>query len=133
MRFIGRTALDGTILPLGVCCIMLASVLREARGTRWTAPLRWAGRHSYELYLTHSFFVITAARLNQKVHASSLNPPFTPPPLLQCILWTTAILLASALLAALLSRYFTEPLNRRLRPTNPTPTGPLAPETRHPE
>jgi peptidoglycan/LPS O-acetylase OafA/YrhL len=121
MRFLGRTALDGALLPIGVCCVMLATVLRGSHGSRWTTPLRWAGRHSYELYLTHSFFVVTAAQLNQKLHSSSVRAPFMPPPLLQCVLWTAAILMASALLAYLLARSFTEPLNRRLRPSGVQP------------
>ena len=68
MNFIGRHALDGTILPIGTCLVMFSTVVRGKLGSRWTAPLRWAGRRSYELYLTHSFFVITAANLYHRWH-----------------------------------------------------------------
>jgi peptidoglycan/LPS O-acetylase OafA/YrhL len=72
MSFIGRNALDGTILPIGACFIMYSSVLRGSLGNRWTAPLRWAGRRSYEIYLTHSFFVITAANLCKRWHPAPM-------------------------------------------------------------
>jgi peptidoglycan/LPS O-acetylase OafA/YrhL len=131
MNFIGRHALDGTILPIGTCLILYSTVIRGKLGSRWTAPLRWAGRRSYELYLTHSFFVITAANLYHRLppapHAAPANSPATVTlatesllqPRLSCILWTAAILVLSALLAAALHRYFTEPMNRRLRGAAP--------------
>ena len=59
IRFLARHDLNDTVLPLGVCFVMVATVLRRSRGGGWlTAPLRWFGRHSYEVYLTHEFLVI---------------------------------------------------------------------------
>jgi peptidoglycan/LPS O-acetylase OafA/YrhL len=121
MRFLGRTALDGTVLPIGACFIIAATVLREnalrgAIASRLTAPLRWFGRHSYELYLTHSFFVITATNLYKRLHPI---PDAATSSLLTYALWTIAILLLSAALAALTARYFSEPMNRHLRGAAP--------------
>jgi len=130
MKFVGRTALDGTILPLGVCLVMFATVLRGRLGGVWTAPLRWLGRHSYELYLTHSFVVVSAEQLAQHRHptptptaasARPLSPGLLPslPPLAAFAIETIAILLLACLLAALVARFVTEPLNRRLRGAAP--------------
>lgn len=115
MRYIGRSGLDVTILSLGVCCVILATVLRRTRGSRWTSPLRWFGRHSYELYLTHAFFVVSVAHLYEKLHHIQLTPSLT----LSLAIWSAAILLLSALLAALVARLFSEPMNRYLRGAAP--------------
>jgi peptidoglycan/LPS O-acetylase OafA/YrhL len=70
-----------------------------------TTPLRWLGRHSYELYLFH---VIVLAGMRQFVSRESLHHDHRAPLLL-------AFVLTSALLAALISRHFAEPINRRWR------------------
>ena len=70
-----------------------------------TTPLRWLGRHSYELYLFH---VIVLAGMRQFVSRESLHHDQRAPLLL-------AFVLTSALLAALVSRHFAEPINRRWR------------------
>ncbi|WP_374566414.1 acyltransferase family protein [Ideonella sp.] len=70
-----------------------------------TTPLRWLGRHSYELYLFH---VIVLAGMRQFVSRESLHHDHRAPLLL-------AFVLTSALLAALISKHFAEPLNRRWR------------------
>jgi peptidoglycan/LPS O-acetylase OafA/YrhL len=130
MNFIGRTALDGTLLPLGTCMILAATVLRGSLGRVWSAPVRWMGRHSYELYLTHSFFIVTAEELAERWHPTPARPaamphPFSPgllpalPPLAALAVETAGILLLSCLLAGLLARCFTEPLNRKLRGAAP--------------
>lgn len=78
--------------------------LRRALGMA-TTPLRWLGRHSYELYLFH---VIVLAGMRQFVSRESLHHDHRAPLLL-------AFVLTSALLAALISKRFAEPINRRWR------------------
>lgn len=73
--------------------------------TAATTPLRWLGRHSYELYLFH---VIVLAGMRQFVSRESLHHDHRAPLLL-------AFVLTSALLAAFISRHFAEPINRRWR------------------
>ncbi|HEY0264210.1 MAG TPA: acyltransferase [Granulicella sp.] len=102
-RALGRSGTDVTILGLGVCLIMLGSVLRRKRGSRWTAPLRWLGRYSYEIYLSHVFVVIAVISLFLTVRRGPL------------IAWVMASVLLSAALGCLLSRFFSEPANRLLR------------------
>lgn len=70
-----------------------------------TVPLRWLGRHSYELYLFH---IIVLAAMRQFLSRESLHHDQRAPLLL-------AFVLASAGLAWLVSRHFAEPINRRWR------------------
>lgn len=72
---------------------------------RATAPLRWLGRHSYELYLFH---VIVLAGLRQFFDRATLDRDHRVPLLL-------AFVLASSLVAFLVSRQIAEPINRRWR------------------
>jgi peptidoglycan/LPS O-acetylase OafA/YrhL len=108
MPFLGRTGLYGTVLPLGACLVMLASVLLHQKGSLFTSPIRWFGRHSYEVYMTHEFLVILGVELYLK-----LAPAHHPGPLW---LWFLGILLLTAPLGWLTARFFSEPLNRALRP-----------------
>jgi peptidoglycan/LPS O-acetylase OafA/YrhL len=108
MHRIAIADIDDVILPLGACLIMLATVLRGGRGSRFTAPLRWFGRHSYEVYLSHEFLVILGVEAYL-----ALKPHHAPGPL---GLWFVGILLATAPLGYLVARFFSEPLNRKLRP-----------------
>lgn len=103
MHLIGRTGLDGTILAFGTCLVMAAAVLRGGTGSRWTAPIRWFGRHSYEVYMAHEFIVVWGTLLYAKLKWGSLP------------LWFLAILLLTAPLGAVVAKYFSEPMNRRLR------------------
>jgi peptidoglycan/LPS O-acetylase OafA/YrhL len=104
---IGRSGLDATALAVGTCLVMIATVLRGRGGARWTAPLRWLGRHSYEVYLTHEFVVVWGAALYVEVQRGPL------------LLWVAAMLLVAIVPGAIAARYFSEPLNTRLRPAIP--------------
>ena len=100
-----RTGLDATGLALGTCLVMLAIAQSNDPGSKFTAPMRWYGRHSYEIYLTHMFFVFSFTRtfiaLNLSLH------------------WILPIyfvtLLLSGFLGAFIARYYSEPLNKKLR------------------
>lgn len=107
MRPIGRAGLDGTILAVGACLVMAASVSRGFTGGCWSAALRWLGRHSYEIYLTHEFVVIAAT----DAYASWRVGPLA--------LWFVLVVPASAALGGVVARWFSEPLNRKLRPATP--------------
>ncbi len=102
-RMIGRAGLDVTLLGLGTCLIMLGSVLRGSKGHRWTSPMRWLGRYSYEVYLTHEFVVMGVMGLFLQVRRGPVG------------LWVAATVPLAAALGALLSRVVSEPLNRHLR------------------
>ncbi len=107
LNFLGRAALDDTLLPIGACCVMLATVLRGRPGSRWTASFRWFGRHSYEVYLTHEFVVVWGTTLLLRVHRG------------QPWLWCVGILACTAPLGWAVARWFSEPMNRALRGAAP--------------
>ena len=109
-RFLARHDLDDTVLPLGVCLVMVAGVLRGARGGGWvSAPVRWFGRHSYEVYLTHEFLVIAGVGAYLRWHGTQPG------------IWTAVITLLTAPLGWAVAKWFSEPMNRRLRGAK-TPT-----------
>ena len=103
MGSIGRTGVDGTVLALGTCCVMFGSVLRGRRGRPWSEPIRWVGRCSYEIYLTHEFVVVWLTLLYLKLQRGPV------------LVWIAAIVMLSAVLGAWVARWFSEPMNRRLR------------------
>ena len=109
MRFIGEQGLDGTILALATCAIVLATAPGGRPGPALGAPLRWLGRHSYEVYLTHEFLVVPGCAIWLRWQRGPLW------------LWVAALVLASAALGAVVARWFSEPLNRRLRGTRAAP------------
>jgi peptidoglycan/LPS O-acetylase OafA/YrhL len=103
LRYLGRHGLDLTLLPLGACLFMVGSVLSGRAGGHFGSPVRWLGRHSYEVYLTHEFVVIWGAVIYAKIGQGSV------------FLWIAMWLALSGISGALVARYFSEPLNRRLR------------------
>ena len=98
-------SLDDSVLPLGTALVLLAVSQRNLPGPRMLAPLRWFGRNSYEVYLTHMFVATWGIQLYQ---ASGIGAR-----------WSAAvnlgILLVAGLLGAAVARWYSEPANRRLR------------------
>ena len=98
-----------------------AGIVLGAHGERrpgWTtgrlaAPLRWAGRHSYELYLFH---VIVLAAMRNLVTKAELAYGLRLP-------WLALFLAVSALVAMLVSRHVSEPANLALRAWHRCRTG----------
>jgi peptidoglycan/LPS O-acetylase OafA/YrhL len=106
MLFIAHVGLDGTLLAAGTCLVMVASVLRGRKARGWTFPLRWFGRHSYEVYLTHEFCLIWGIALYARLNRG------------RQVLWIVVLILLTALLGALVAKCYSEPLNRILRGRN---------------
>ena len=105
---LGRSGTDDALLALSVCLVTAAVTLRHKHGSRWSAPLRWFGRHSYELYLSHEFIIIAGvAYYARHYHHGSSRAVIAA--------LVIAMLLATAPLAWVLARWFTEPANRWLR------------------
>ncbi len=108
LHWIGRSGTDDTLLAAGTSLIAAATALRPQAGHVWCAPIRWLGRHSYEIYLSHEFAVIVGVALFAHWFKAS-------PPRLAVFAISTAIVATSALLGWALARFFSEPLNRKLR------------------
>jgi peptidoglycan/LPS O-acetylase OafA/YrhL len=118
----------GTLLAAAACIIMMASVLRQAGGqsrrpSRIAAPIRWYGRHSYEVYLTHEFVVIWGVLLFTHWHPNTNPKPgglaFHQLSVPHMAVWIVGILLLTAPLGWLTATFFSEPMNRRLRGATP--------------
>ena len=120
------TKLDfyGTLLAGSACLIMFASVLRQTgdstkRANPLTAPVRWYGRHSYEVYLTHEFVVVWGVLLFSRFHPNSHPGPKGLAQhqlgLSHMLVWVLGILILTAPLGWLVSEFISEPANRRLR------------------
>ncbi len=102
-----QLGLQVSLLALGAALLLVHA---HWRPWRWCAraafaPLRWVGRHSYEVYLSHMFVVIPAAWAFQ---ALGVAPALVP-------LWYLAVLAASGALGHLVGHGFSEPCNAALR------------------
>lgn len=108
MHPIARSGTDDTLLALGTCLVMSAVYLRDAKGRAWCEPVRWFGRHSYELYLWHEFVVIAGVDLYVKLFPKGSSRG-------AIVAFVIAIIACTAPLAWGLAKWFSEPLNRKLR------------------
>jgi peptidoglycan/LPS O-acetylase OafA/YrhL len=104
-----KAGLDVTVLNLGVALLIIGQQQRFEHGINparwWSAILRWFGRNSYEVYLTHMLVVwptITVFR--------STNQPIDRAPI-----WVLGIAAFTGILGWLVARFYSEPLNRLLR------------------
>jgi peptidoglycan/LPS O-acetylase OafA/YrhL len=102
-RAMGASGTDVTVLIFGTASFIWGSVLRGAGGAAWLEPIRWFGRRSYEVYLSHDFAVIAVFTVAADVHRGPV------------IAWIGAALASSAVLGFVLARFFSEPVNRALR------------------
>ncbi len=107
-RALGHSGTDDALLALSVCLVMASVTLRRERGSRWSSPLRWFGRHSYELYLSHEFIIVAGVALYARLYPHHSSRSIVA-------IFVVAMLLATAPLAWALARWFTEPANRWLR------------------
>jgi len=78
---------------------------RASAASPGLAPLRWAGRHSYELYLFH---IVVLAILRDMLPRNQLVYAFKLP-------WLAVFIALSALVAAVVARCVSEPANAALR------------------
>ena len=117
LRGIGGHEMFGfTAIALATAGILLGAHSESAPG--WTTgklgtPLRWAGRHSYELYLFH---VIVLAVMRNFLTRGEVTYAMRLP-------YLVLFLVLSALVAMLVSRHVSEPANRALRAWHARRTG----------
>jgi peptidoglycan/LPS O-acetylase OafA/YrhL len=105
---ISKIGLNISILALGISCILISSHIRFQSGKdslKFTGFLRYLGRNSYEIYLTHMFIVLLFVKAFKYFKLSGWSIYFL----------YIAIILASAFLGKLISTYFSTPLNLYLR------------------
>ena len=105
--FEARAALDHSTSLSSSARTRSALILRSSgiALARFTAFLRWFGRNSYEVYLTHMLVVWPMVGLFLHFH-QSLNT---------AVLWFIAITALTGLAGSVLAHGFSDPLNRRLR------------------
>ena len=100
--FEARTALADSSVHAGSAVIFRNIANALARSTSF---LRWFGRNSYEVYLTHMLVVWPMVGLFFHFH-QGLNT---------AVLWFLAITALTGVAGAVLARFYSDPLNRRLR------------------
>jgi len=104
--------LDMTICAIGACMVISVAAQTRWSGPRVMTPLLNIGKHSYEIYLTHMFIVFALFNL-----FVAMGSPLRAVP----VLFVSAILIAGVF-GGLTARFFSEPMNRRLRGRwTPTP------------
>ncbi|MBZ5509226.1 MAG: acyltransferase [Acidobacteriia bacterium] len=121
-----KVGLDVTVLGIGAALLLIAlqqtfeinqsraDSLPDSAGRfgaagralfRFTAFLRWFGRNSYEVYLTHMFVVWTMVMLFFHFRQSLNTAP----------LWFLATAALAGAAGYAVARFYSEPLNHRLR------------------
>jgi len=100
-----KHGLDVTAIALGTAMMLVCFGQEQKQGGRATAWLRWFGRNSYEIYLTHMMAIFALLPIAQRFGRNGQLAP----------LWYLLMIAASGLLGAAIARFFSEPLNRKLR------------------
>jgi peptidoglycan/LPS O-acetylase OafA/YrhL len=100
-----KTGLDFTTLALGTCLLMMALAQENKPGHWPTAMLRWFGRHSYEVYLTHMFVILWAVQIYLVVESARKWAP----------VWYLTMIALAGVLGGLVARWYSEPMNKKLR------------------
>jgi len=98
------SGLDMTLVAIGTCLVIAASM--QWSSPRVLRPLARLGQRSYEVYLTHMFVVFALFAVFRTQVA---------------VLFIATVILAAALGEAV-ARWYSEPLNARLRTGKPTLT-----------
>jgi peptidoglycan/LPS O-acetylase OafA/YrhL len=101
---ISKIGLNVTLLELGISFILIALNNNKLK-IPWATPFQWFGKNSYEIYLTHMFFVISITQIFYDTHQSYKT----------ITIFYFIILFLSGLSGYLISKYYSEPLNRILR------------------
>lgn len=114
-----QSGLEWSIVSYATCLILFGSVLGRDRSSRWSAPLRWLGSKSYEMYLTHEIVISAMAAVFLILRkpggiTGELVLSFAMFPMVVVVGWATA-------------RYFSEPMNAYLRRWKPAKTQALQP------
>ena len=101
--------LDVSLLEAGAALLVITlqqqSESRPAAGHWSTALVRWFGRNSYEVYLTHMFVVWPFVAIFYYLHQ----------PLGAAPLWFLVIAFVAGVLGNIVARFYSEPLNKALR------------------
>lgn len=124
MHLLGASGTDDTLLALATAMVMVAVTLRrlqnpEAHSSPWTAAIRWFGRHSYELYLSHEFLVMAGVAIFAHYYPTPHGMKLNPAPHAAIAIYVVCVVLLCAPLGWALAKFFSEPLNRRLRGAMP--------------
>ena len=102
---LGRTGLDMTILAVGTCMLIAFFAQTRWQAPRLLTPLRILGQRSYEIYLTHVFIVLALFHIFLAAGKSMQTVPAL----------FLAVIVIAGLLGELVARFYSEPINRRLR------------------
>ena len=104
-----RVGLDVAVLEVGAALLVIALQQRSesnaAVGHWSTGWLRWFGRNSYEVYLTHMLVIWPMVGIFYRLHQSMNIAP----------VWFVAITAMTGLLGYAIARLYSEPLNKSLR------------------
>lgn len=117
-----KAGLDVTVLQAGTAMLILSLQLKSepvvassnslsffewARKTGWqgTSFLRWYGRNSYEVYLTHMLIVWPMVILYWHLHLAARVAP----------VWFIGTTALAGIAGHALARFYSEPLNHKLR------------------
>jgi len=97
-----------SLVALGAAIFVLSEAIwrpgENSHPFRWE-PTGWLGQRSYELYLFH---IVVLALMRIIVDRGHLEPARKP-------IWFLVFLVASTAVAAAIARFYSEPLNQRLR------------------